>query len=395
MRILIATHYFASHKGGIEIVAEKLFREFSGGGHEVVWIAGDSTPPPPESGQSRAVPIKVFNFIERKTGVPFPIPTLGAIRKLRSQVSKADVVLLHDCLYLSNIAAFRKARRSRIPTIIVQHIGFVPYKNIVLNTALRIANAFVTRPMLHCASRVVFISRTTLNYFAKVRFARSPEIIFNGVDAELYRPAHSHEEKLELRRHFNLPLDLSVVLFVGRFVEKKGLEILHRMVAEKPECAWAFAGWGPNNPQAWGLDNVHVFSGLRGESLAGLYRACDVFLLPSVGEGFPLVIQEALASGLPVVCGTETVLADPDLSSFAIGVQVNLAKPEQTARSFIEALDKMRESNMSADDSYRRREFALQRYSWRHAAEKYLEIAGELVSHFTSQSAVERAGETG
>jgi len=394
MRILIVTHYFASHKGGIEIVAEKLFREFSGR-HEVVWIAGDSTPPPPESGQSRAIPIRVFNFIERKTGVPFPIPTRGAVRMIQSQVSRADVVLLHDCLYLSNIAAFRKARQSGIPTIIVQHIGFVPYKNIVLNTALRIANALVTRPMLTCASRVVFISRTTLDYFAKVRFACPPEVIFNGVDAELYRPAHSKEEKLGLRKRFNLPLDLSVVLFVGRFVEKKGLEILHRMVSIRPECAWAFAGWGPNNPEAWGIDNVYVFSGLRGESLAMLYRACDVFVLPSVGEGFPLVIQEALASGLPVLCGTETVLADPDLSSFAIGVPVNLAKPEQTARSFIEALDKLHDSNMSVSDAYLRRDFALQRYSWRHAAEKYLQIAGKLASHFTAQSALERAGETG
>ena len=42
MKIVMATHYFGSHNGGVEIIAEHLFRQFSSKGHQVLWIAGDA-----------------------------------------------------------------------------------------------------------------------------------------------------------------------------------------------------------------------------------------------------------------------------------------------------------------------------------------------------------------
>ena len=46
MKILMASHYFASHKGGIEIVAEELFRVLADSEREVTWLAADATLPP-------------------------------------------------------------------------------------------------------------------------------------------------------------------------------------------------------------------------------------------------------------------------------------------------------------------------------------------------------------
>jgi hypothetical protein len=53
MKILMASHYFASHKGGIEIVAEELFRRLAVSEQEVTWLAADTTPPPDPLGRSR------------------------------------------------------------------------------------------------------------------------------------------------------------------------------------------------------------------------------------------------------------------------------------------------------------------------------------------------------
>jgi glycosyltransferase involved in cell wall biosynthesis len=385
MKILMASHYFGSHNGGIEIVAEELFRGLAARGQEVVWLAGDATLPPGPIAAARAVSLRVFNFVEEKIGLPFPIPTLRALRKINCEVRNADVLILHDCLYISNIVAFLVARFRRVPTIIVQHIGFVPYRSLVLSAIMRFSNAVVTRPMLSHAAQVVFISETTKRFFGPLCFRKSPEIVFNGVDTDLYRTLRGAETKADLRHEYELPVDSRVILFVGRFVEKKGMRAMERMVSLRPCWTWAFAGWGPLDPRSWKAANVHVLSNLRGPSMAALYRACDLLVLPSTGEGFPLVVQEALASGLSVVCGAETLGADQAMNALIRGVTVYQDDDDRTAREFISAIDDALDSDSaSITKSQERRTFALSRYQWHQATERYLEIASRLVPESVS-----------
>lgn len=379
MKILMATHYFASHQGGVEIVAGKLFHELTSLNHQVVWIASNASPPPDLHEDGRVIEMRASNVIERKLGVPFPIPTLGALKKMRQEVGRTDIVLIHDCLYLTNICAFLFARLHQVPVVVIQHIGLVPYSNLVLRGLMRIANAAISRPMLRRADQVVFISETTKQYFQGLCFRRRPITIFNGVDSDTFRPCNANETKADIRRTFGLPPNVPVILFVGRFVEKKGLAILRYAVNLAPNYTWVFAGWGPLDPRKWNAANVHVFSDLHGSALADLYRSVDVFVLPSTGEGFPLVVQEALASGLPVVCGLDTANADPDATSLVWGV--NLQPDHATsARIVLEVTEKLISASSNSDaQSEQRRRFASSRYSWRRAAERYLEIALSLV----------------
>jgi glycosyltransferase involved in cell wall biosynthesis len=385
MKILMASHYFASHKGGIEIVADELFHALSDKDQKVVWMASDSTPAPELVGRSSTVSLPVFNFVEKMKGLPFPIPTAGALRTIIREVEDAEVLILHDCLYLSNILAYLSARWRGIPTIIIQHIGYIPYKNYLLNLTFRLANRIVTRPMLTRAEQVVFISETTRMFFGQLRYRSSPQIIFNGVNTDIYRTLEGTETKSRLRREYQLPEDRTVILFVGRFVEKKGISIMNHMAALRPEWTWVFAGWGPLDPVRWNAANVRVFSDLRGASMAALYCCCDLLALPSSGEGFPLVVQEALASGIPVVCGEETLGADPAMGAFVKGVPVYLEDEDRTAREFLSAIEDTLASGAGLNYiSNTRRAFAVSRYSWRRAAEQYLEIISRLTAQIES-----------
>ena len=84
--------------------------------------------------------------------------------------------------------------------------------------------------------------------------------------------------------------------------------------AQLPDWRFWMAGFGPIDPDKWLLPNVHVLKNRKGQSLAELYQAADLLLIPSYGEGFPLVIQEAMACGLPVITTENCGAPVPDES---------------------------------------------------------------------------------
>jgi glycosyltransferase involved in cell wall biosynthesis len=381
MKILMASHYFASHKGGVEIVAEALYTAFSKKGIEVVWMAGGASPQPEQVQKSRSVSLPIFNFVEDRIGLPFPIPTVGAITTIFGEVWKSNVLILHDCLYLSNILAFFIAKSCGIPTIIIQHTRYFPNGTRMVNAIMKLATAIVTKPMLSSADQVVFIGETTMKSYDALRYRALPELIFNGVNTDLFRKLRGPESATGIRCKFALPQDQTVILFVGRFIEKKGLPVIRRMAEMRPDWIWALAGWGPLDPRAWKAANVRVFSGLDDASIAELYRCCNLLVLPSTGEGgVPLVAREALASGLTVVCGEETLEADSTMGQFVVGAPVYLEDDDATARAFLIALDNALLSEVEANEEFETlKSYAISQNSWHRAVERYLDIISCLV----------------
>jgi glycosyltransferase involved in cell wall biosynthesis len=376
MQILMVSNYFDSHPGGIEAVAGQLYHRLAGPECHITWAAAGVSAIPPASPHRTTLPLRVWNGIECMVGLPFPIPSPAAFASLWSSTRSSDVVILHDCLYLSNIAAFAFARLQRTPVLIVQHIGSVPFANRLVAGVMNLANRLITRPMLRAATQVAFISQTTQRHFSEVRFSRPPVLVFNGTDTGTFRPPADGAAKARLRAPLGLPDDKPVALFVGRFVEKKGLPILRKMAGLNPDIVWAFAGSGPLSPRDWSLANVRVYSDLRGSSLADLYRAADIFVLPSIGEGFPLVIQEALACGLPIVCGAETATADDALAGFVRGVPL-VPSHEQAAQDFLAAIREILNGPVSAELTEQRFAFVESRYAWTGILDRYLRIIEE------------------
>ena len=378
MRLLTVTHYFDTHRGGVELVAGRLARELQERNFEVVWIATDAVAPSKDALDT--IPIRALNIFERRLGVPDACPSPAAVRRIGEEVARADVVLLHDSLYATNVAAFLAARRAGKPVVVVQHIGEVPYSNPILRLMMKTANGVIARPLLARADQVVFISETTRRFFADVRFRRPPLAIYNGVDTEIFRPAANAGESQALRARLGLTADRPVVLFVGRFVEKKGLELIRLMAAAHPDLQFALAGWGPITPESWALPNVTVFDKLQGASLAELYRASDLLVLPSTGEGFPLVVQEAMACGLPVICGGETAAADPAAAPFLSGQPVDLAALAATAAGFGEAINVVLARGWDAQSREARTTFVRINYAWSAAADRYAALLRSLVA---------------
>jgi glycosyltransferase involved in cell wall biosynthesis len=372
VRILLASNYFhPEHPGGIESVAHNLAAGYRAAGHDVRWVAADCGATR-HRGHPDDVPLSALNVTERWLGVPYPLPGPRNLGRLTAAVAWCDAVHLHDCLYAANVALFLLARRRRRPLLLTQHIGSVPYSSSLLRGAMELAYRTVGRHLLSRSTRVTFVSPVVMEWFESfVSFRSAPAVCANGVDSSLFRPA-APAERAELRAELGIPESGRLLLFVGRFVEKKGIHLLRPIAERRPDWSWLLVGSDdPSGPAGWGLPNVRVRSMLGQRELRTLYSAADLLVLPSVGEGLPMVILEALACGTPVLTTRETAVAAGDGASLIATADRTSAAMESAAAQLLGASDPGRRGALA--------EQAARRWDWRKPVARYLGILEQMV----------------
>lgn len=316
MRVALVTPFFPSHGGGIENAAAALsehLRRFPD--IRIDWASSACDSPPYPDSNMHYHPLPANNSLEANTALPYPILSCAGYRRLAHIIDSSDILHIHDFIYPSNILAVCRAKQKNIPVVLTQHIGYIPYDNPILSGALELVNRTVGRKMLSSSDTVYFISNTVKTYFSTF-CGEQPHFCYvpNGVDSKIFYPVLKTQRDM-LRTELNIENGTLCALFVGRFVEKKGLSILRKLVLRLPFIHWIFAGYGPLNPSAWSARNITVFSNRRKHNLADLYRAADLLVLPSKGEGFPLVVQEAMACGTPILGSTEWIADDPTVEA--------------------------------------------------------------------------------
>jgi len=208
--------------------------------------------------------------------------------------------------------------------------------------ASSISRRFLMRYALTRARKVFCVSVALKNRLTAIGVPESSlKVVMNGVDRNLFKPLDLHESRSKL----GLPCREKIILFVGNLVTIKGVEYLFEAVAKmKERCVLLVVGDGPLKPSLdalagrLGLGGWIIFTGRKPHSELPLwFNACDVFCLPSLNEGCPNVVLEALACGRPVVAtsvggipeiisdGPETKLVPPaDPKSLADALQLML-----------------------------------------------------------------------
>lgn len=129
--------------------------------------------------------------------------------------------------------------------------------------------------------------------------------------------------------HVSIPKNLEalklagnhIVLFVGRITLQKGpdyfVSMAERVLSKEPNTYFVVSGSGDMEGQmlsqvaARGLSHRFIFCGfLRGEELAQIYKAADMFVMPSVSEPFGLVPLEAMIADVPVLVSKESGVSE-------------------------------------------------------------------------------------
>jgi glycosyltransferase involved in cell wall biosynthesis len=298
------------HHGGIERVAETLFLGYTRAGIDVRWVASRAPTTAPAR-QGQRIRVSCCNAQEQLLGVPVPLWGRQGWRELSALVNWADVLHVHDCVYPGTAFAVMLARHARKPALLSQHVGFIRYRLPLLNWAETFVYATVGRWVLRHVSWLALATPAAVQHVSALlgHAPRQASVIPNGIDTTHFRPPTADERGLA-RRRLGLPPNTPLVLFVGRLVEKKGIDLVAAVSRRLPTVHFLIVGDGPlRRVLGERAANVTWLPTISPERMPECYFAADCLLLPSHGEGLPLVVQEAMACGLPAVISEDEPFA--------------------------------------------------------------------------------------
>ena len=247
-----------------------------------------------------------YNVIYRKIlfsplGNSFSPHIFRTLLKIRDDY---DLIHAHCHLFLSTIMASLVRRIGSPPLIITTH-------GIMSASAPDWFNLLYMKTIgkwtLKSADRVICYTEMEKDKLANMLKIDSEKIsvIPNGVDTDLFRPDPNNNKQSNQSNAIT-------ILWVGRFVRGKGVEYLIQaakiLVKAVPDLKILLVGDGPSKGKIKSLiekfnlkKNVIIKENVPNENMPEVYQKSDIFVLPSLNEGVPKTLLEAMACGIPVI----------------------------------------------------------------------------------------------
>jgi len=296
VRVAIVAESFLPNVNGVSNSVLRVLEHLRRSGHEALVIAPDNPPGRPRADRIHdgirvhRVPSRMFPKV---TTLPLGVPMPRMVKVLRG--FDPHVVHLASPALLG-YGGVKAARWLGVPTVAVYQTdvpGFAASYGIPMTT--RAAWAWF-RHLHSLADRTLAPSSVTMESLVDHGFPRVHRWA-RGVDLLRFAPSARDEA---LRRRWS-PQGKPIVGFVGRLAPEKHVERLIGLAANDA-VQLVIVGEGVDQKKLQTAMPTAVFTGaLYGHELATAYASMDVFVHPGEHETFCQVVQEALASGLPVI----------------------------------------------------------------------------------------------
>ena len=209
--------------------------------------------------------------------------------------------ILHTSLFYANFFGRLAALFARPGAIVTEERSTYTEK--------RFYHILFDRLFAGMTDRIIVCSKSVLDFTAKQEGINEQKfyLIYNAVDQERF---DIKEDREDLRAGYNLSGDDFVIGTAGSLIPKKGhaflIEAVAKITSQIPHIRLLVIGGGPlrtgleKMAALYGISDNVKFLGSRMD-MAGLMKAMDVFVLPSLQEGFPRALIEAMYTGLPVI----------------------------------------------------------------------------------------------
>ncbi|MCG2829228.1 glycosyltransferase family 4 protein [Methanothermobacter sp. K4] len=376
MKIVIIAHHFYPFIGGLEEVAFQQAKGLVKRGHDVTVITsniGNQTKLKKieNYGGITVYRVSASDFLYRNFDIPQPLFNLFELKKiLKKFIQEADVVHVHDRYYVSSLFATKIAKKLGKPVVLTVHVGFIEYEKSLYRMLFSI-NEMLSYYVVKNVDVILSVGEEIKNYISK-RFARNSIVVSNAVEIEKFIQNHNNKKS---DKKFK-------VLFVGRFTYKKGIDIVIDVAKNlRDEAIFICLGDGPKMDEIKEtlkrdkIENV-ILTGIisNKKRLREYYGSADVLIFPSrKGEASsPLVMLEALASGLPVIVKDSGGHADLICDGLNGYVVDNTSEMVEKIRFLKENRDILNEMSQNA------RKHA-EKFSWSENVEKLISIYSSVV----------------
>jgi glycosyltransferase involved in cell wall biosynthesis len=322
MRILSVTpaYYPFLEMGGPTVKVRAISEGLVSRGHKVTvltpWYGRQPRTPQVELG---GVEVRYLRSLVRYRATTL---NAGVLSFCRHDLRAFDVVHIYGIYDLLGPVVAHFAFRLGIPYLL-EPLGML--RPIDRNFRMkRLWHRIFGAPLLRYASLVIATSRQEEGELLEEGVPRKQAVLrYNGVDLAEFTDL---PPRGTFRRQWGIPEDEPLVLFLGRLIPRKGVDLLipafaaacpdrGRLVIAGPEGESNYVSQMRELAIASGVELRTIFTGpLYGDQKKSAFVDCDLFVLPSRYENFANSVAEAIACGKPVIisdaCGISEFVTD-------------------------------------------------------------------------------------
>ncbi len=314
-------------------------------------------------------------------GSIFKIPILSKNRLFRYfgrlrwlWKTKPDVILFSG-EFLDILFYFLRPRKSKLVMHLNGPVPYplrdYPYRNVRFDILWRSVVFFLRR-----VDYVLTISRYAADSLKPFKLTAKVEVIYNGVDLEQFQP--DKRDKTYLKKKFGLDDSKKIFSFIGALILRKRPQLFIELAKRFSEIQFVLVG-GDNSELDLSKEisqtkNIFWIKQMSRKDIVALLACSDLFIFPSLFEGFGMVVAEAMVSGCPVIASSGS--GPEELVSKDCGIIVPRKQSEQeeieefslVIKNLLSNPEKLKKMGLAG------RQRALNKFDWNVLAEQWRRV---------------------